>query len=106
MESIETLADSSLDEAKFNTRPTKKPLEITEQDPPSHIPPLGRPLSPREMEILRMFANGATKEDIARELVMTRGTIGVHLTSIYNKLGVHSRSEAIAFAFRNKLIEK
>lgn len=106
MENIETLANTSFDEMKISARPIKQKIEITEQASLSNqIPPLERPLSPREMQILRMFANGATKEDIAKELVMTVGTIGVHLTSIYNKLGVHSRSEAIAFAFRNKLLE-
>ncbi len=106
MENIETLADRSLDEVKISARPVKQTFESSEQTSfSSQVPPLGRPLSPRELQILRMFANGANKEEIARQLVMTGGTVGVHLTSIYNKLGVHSRSEAIAFAFRNKLLE-
>ncbi len=66
---------------------------------------LSKPLSPRETEILRLSANGLPKEAIAKKLVMSAGTVGVHLTAIYNKLGVHSKAEAVAFAFRNKLIE-
>ncbi len=63
-----------------------------------------RPLSPRELEVLKAAARGFDKEQIGQELVLTSGTVGVHLTSIYRKLGVKNRAEAISFAYRNRLL--
>ena len=53
------------------------------------------PLSEREMEVLKVAAKGMSNRDIAGELFISERTVQAHMRSIFNKLGVGSRSEAI-----------
>lgn len=61
------------------------------------------PLSPRETEVLAALARGAPNKVIARTLQMTENTVKFHLKSIFNKLGVSSRADAIELARRHDL---
>ena len=58
-------------------------------------PALVEPLSQREMEILRLVSQGLSNAEIARSLFITPGTTKWHITNIYAKLGVASRTQAI-----------
>ena len=60
-------------------------------------------LSPREREVLRLIAAGRSNQQIADELSVSRRTATTHATNILNKLGLDSRAELIAFAFRHGL---
>lgn len=62
---------------------------------PVKIQPLAEPLSPREMEILRVVATGASNRDIAESLVIAEGTVKNHLTNILGKLNVKDRMQAV-----------
>jgi DNA-binding NarL/FixJ family response regulator len=53
-------------------------------------------LTAREREVLNLLARGLSNRDIAEELVITNKTVKNHLSRIYEKIGVHSRAEAIA----------
>jgi NarL family two-component system response regulator LiaR len=57
-------------------------------------------LTPREMEVLRLLAQGLTNYQLARQLGLSVRTVEAHLTHIYNKLDVNSRTEAALFAQR------
>jgi LuxR family maltose regulon positive regulatory protein len=57
---------------------------------------LPEPLSAREQDVLKLLAQGCTDKQIAGTLVIARETVHKHLKNIYGKLGVHSRTEAIA----------
>lgn len=52
------------------------------------------PLSPREVEILRLLAGGATNRQIASQLVLAEGTVKNHVTNILSKMGVTDRTSA------------
>jgi LuxR family maltose regulon positive regulatory protein len=54
------------------------------------------PLSNRETEVLQLIAIGFSNREIARELVISPGTVKVHINHIYNKLRVHKRTQAVA----------
>jgi len=54
------------------------------------------PLSPRELEVLNLIALGKTNLEIAQQLFVARGTIKAHAASIYRKLDVTNRTEAVA----------
>ncbi len=53
-------------------------------------------LTAREREVLNLLARGHSNREIAEELVITNKTVKNHLSRIYEKIGVHSRAEAIA----------
>ncbi len=55
-------------------------------------------LSPRESEILRLVCQGLSNQEIARQLVLSVGTVKFHIHNIYGKLGVRDRPQAIAKA--------
>jgi DNA-binding NarL/FixJ family response regulator len=61
-------------------------------------------LTTREVEVLRLVAQGMTNEQVAEQIVVSPRTVSTHLTSIYNKLGVNSRSAATRFAVEHQLI--
>jgi DNA-binding NarL/FixJ family response regulator len=52
-------------------------------------------LSHRERQILRLVAAGLTNEEIARRLYLAKSTVAGHLTEVFRRLGVRSRSEAV-----------
>lgn len=56
---------------------------------------LADPLSPREIEILRLVATGASNKEIADDLVISEGTVKNHLSSILSKLSVRDRMQAV-----------
>ena len=56
------------------------------------------PLSPRELEVLNLMVLGRTNLEIARQLVVAPGTVKAHSASIYRKLDVANRTEAVARA--------
>jgi DNA-binding NarL/FixJ family response regulator len=62
-------------------------------------------LSPRERQILELLAAGRTQRDIASELVISSKTVATHIQHILAKLGVHTRAQAVAKAFRVGLVE-
>jgi len=62
------------------------------------------PLTDRELEILRLVAQGYTNGRIARELWVTEQTVKFHLSNTYRKLGVANRTEASRYAHLNDLV--
>jgi LuxR family transcriptional regulator, maltose regulon positive regulatory protein len=56
------------------------------------------PLSEREIEVLRLIASGLSDRAIAEKLILAIGTVKKHLNNIYSKLGVHTRTQALARA--------
>jgi len=55
-------------------------------------------LSAREVEVFRLAATGAGREEVARALFISEGTVRTHLQRVYRKLGIHSQAELIALA--------
>jgi DNA-binding NarL/FixJ family response regulator len=62
-------------------------------------------LSPREREILALLAAGRSQSDIAASLVISPKTVATHIQHLLAKLGVHSRAQAVAAAYRLGLVE-
>ena len=62
-------------------------------------------LTPHELKLLQLLVNGRNRKSAAVELGVTVHAISFHLRQIYEKLQVHSRSEAVAKALRERLIK-
>jgi two-component system NarL family response regulator len=61
-------------------------------------------LSPREMEILKLIAHGESNKEIAGHLAISEGTVRVHASNIFAKLGCGDRAQAVAVAFHRGII--
>ncbi len=76
---------------------------------PSSVPPVPKAptypdgLTAREVEVLRLVAQGLTNERVAEQLVISPRTVNTHLTSIFSKIGVSSRGAATRYAIEHHL---
>jgi DNA-binding NarL/FixJ family response regulator len=61
-------------------------------------------LTPREIEVLRLVAAGKTNHAIASELFLSERTVHRHVTNIFDKLGVRSRTAAASYAIQHHII--
>ena len=71
-------------------------------EPPVH-PPATDPLTVREVEVLRLVAQGLSNQDIAQKLVISDTTVRTHVSNIMNKLHAASRIAAALYALREGL---
>lgn len=72
--------------------------------PAPRAPAADAALTPREIEVLRMLAEGLANKNIAWKLGISEHTVKFHITSIFTKLNVSSRAEAVATGMRRGLI--
>jgi two-component system nitrate/nitrite response regulator NarL len=70
----------------------------------SHAELLAKQLTPREVQVLELLAEGASSAEIARRLTVSPNTVRTHVQGILSKLQVHSRLEAAAFAVRHGVV--
>jgi DNA-binding NarL/FixJ family response regulator len=70
----------------------------TAQAAQSPLKPSLSPLSSREIEVLRLVAQGASNREIAEQLVISEGTVKNHISSILNGLGLRDRTQAAIYA--------
>jgi len=61
-------------------------------------------LSPRELEILKLIAHGESNKEIASRLAIGEGTVRVHASNVFAKLGCNDRAQAVAVAFHRGII--
>jgi DNA-binding NarL/FixJ family response regulator len=81
------------------------PIEKPMRPPGLRDEPPMRPLTEREIEILRLIAKGLSNNEAARVLTLSRATVRTHLEHIYEKLEVTNRVEAVTEGLRKGLIE-
>ncbi|MCA1688602.1 MAG: response regulator transcription factor [Actinobacteria bacterium] len=83
------------------------PRSLTErllQEPASPVEELSEPLTPREREVLEQLARGLPNRLIASELHISEHTVKFHISSLYAKLEVNNRAEAVSQGARHGLI--
>lgn len=61
-------------------------------------------LSPKEIDIVRLIANGLTNKEISNELFLSEGTIKNNISNILSKLDLRDRTQIAIFAFKNKIV--
>jgi LuxR family maltose regulon positive regulatory protein len=72
--------------------------------PPALLPPDVEPLTPRELEVLHLIAAGKSNGEIAGAMVVAVSTVKAHINSIFGKLGVTSRTQALVRARELQLL--
>ncbi|HEV8722827.1 MAG TPA: response regulator transcription factor [Candidatus Binatia bacterium] len=78
-------------------------MSTTSREQPE-LDPADQILTPREIEVLRMMAEGLGNKEIATKLLISDHTVKFHISSIFAKLGVSSRTEAVTVGIRQGLI--
>ena len=73
-------------------------------DEPAAVEELSEPLTARESEVLDLLGHGLSNKMIARELHISEHTVKFHISSLYSKLGVSNRAEAVSQGARHGLI--
>lgn len=94
------LADYFAAPAKGSATPTEQAHREQQETPVSEYP---AGLTAREVEVLKLVAEGLTNAQIADSLYLSPRTVHRHLNSIYHKLGTNSRAAAARFAVEHDL---
>jgi len=93
--------------AVISTRMTGKLLDVLTQllRHQDFMSPRKPALTGREIEVLQHVARGMTSKQIGRDLFISENTVKNHIRNILDKLGLHSRNEAVLYAIRENLID-
>jgi NarL family two-component system response regulator LiaR len=79
----------------------RKVLQVLQH--PSELPPTTEPLTEREVEVLKLLAQGLANEDIAVRLFIGERTVRTHVSNILRKLHIANRTQAALYALRTGL---
>jgi LuxR family maltose regulon positive regulatory protein len=79
-------------------------LDVSRAPEPVTVPETGQTLTRREAEVLQLIAGGASNQDLAKRLVVSENTVKAHVTNIFAKMNVTSRTQAIARAHELHLV--
>ena len=97
-ELVQAIREVHRGESSLHPLIARKVLE--ELSRPSELPPTPDPLTPREVEVLQLLAQGLENAEIAERLVITEATVRTHVSHITGKLHVVSRTQAALYALR------
>lgn len=81
-------------------------LAVSRPAPAGAIPPGAPPddgLTPRELEVLGLIANGLSNHEIAERLVLSHATVKTHVNRIFSKVGARDRAQAVRYAYDHGL---
>jgi NarL family two-component system response regulator LiaR len=102
-ELVEAVRRAASGEATLHPRVAARILKDYRGVEPDAINPYNE-LTEREMDVLKLIANGFTNQKIADELVITIGTVKGHVSNILGKLHLADRTEAAVFAWREGIV--
>jgi DNA-binding CsgD family transcriptional regulator len=102
-QTADNLAGSHLQES-FLSSPWFTQIETLEKSPVRQKSDNPAGLTPREIEVLRLVARGATNQQVADALFISVRTVNTHMTNILNKTGCDNRTAATAFAAQHNLL--
>lgn len=90
-------------QGKSSLHPTIARKLIRELNQPSNLPPTEEPLTSRELEVLRHVARGLSNQEIGEKLIISEGTVRIHVSNILSKLHLANRTQAALYALQEGL---
>jgi len=100
-ELVQAIRDVYRGEASLHPTIAMKLMQEVSQ--PSDLPPTEGPLTARELEVLKLLAQGLSNQEIAAQLVISERTVGNHVSCILDKLHLANRTQAALYALREGL---
>jgi NarL family two-component system response regulator LiaR len=100
---IEAIRQVNQGVASLHPSIAKKLLDELQHVDRQPQPPAAEPLTPREVEVLRLIAQGYENRDIAEKLFISEATVRTHVSNILGKLHLASRTQAALYALREGL---
>jgi NarL family two-component system response regulator LiaR len=100
-ELLQAIRDTYRGESSLHPAVARKLVQ--ELNRPSNLPPVGEPLTERELEVLKLVAQGLTNQEIAEKLAITERTARTHVVNILSKLHLANRTQAALYALREGL---
>lgn len=94
-----------VNQGQSSLHPTIARKLVREMSQPSHLPPAEDPLTPREMDVLKLVAKGMGNQEISEELFISVQTVRTHVSNILRKLHVANRTQAALFALREGIAD-
>lgn len=91
-------------QGESSLHPTIARKLIRELNQPSDLPPAEEPLTKRELQVLRLVAQGLSNQEIATELVVTERTVTTHVSNILAKLHLANRTQATLYAIQEGIV--
>ena len=101
---IEAVRAAASGEALLAPEPTRRLIERYAQAPAPGEEPKLADLSERELEVLRLVAQGLSNAEIAEKLYLSHGTVKTHVTRVLGKLGLRDRVQAVVLAYESGLV--
>lgn len=100
---LQAIHDVYRGESSLHPTIARKLIRELSQPPPAELPQTDEPLTRREMEVLRLVAQGLPNQEIATELVISEGTVRIHVSNILGKLHLANRTQATLYALQGGL---
>jgi NarL family two-component system response regulator LiaR len=99
-------AIEAVSQGETSLHPTVARMLVKEISQPPPLPPTVEPLTPREMEVLGLVAQGLTNQEIADRLVISERTVRNHVSNILGKLHLANRVQAALYALREGMVDQ
>ena len=100
---LQAITDVYNGQSSLHPTIARKLIDEINQPPTNSTPKTEDPLSVRETEVLKYVAQGLSNQEIAAELVISEGTVRIHVSNILSKLHLASRTQATLYALKEGL---
>ena len=103
---VEAIRAAARGEVRLHPDVTRKLMEQVSKPAETLKNPFPKEITDREMEVIRLVANGLSNQEIADELFISEKTVKTHMSNILSKLDLDDRTQLAIYAIKNGLLEK
>jgi NarL family two-component system response regulator LiaR len=101
---VEAIRAAAKGEARLHPDVTRKLMQQVSKPTPAQKETLPAEITDRELDVIRLVAQGESNQEIASELVISEKTVKTHMSNIFSKLGLVDRTQLAIYAIKNHLV--